>query len=72
MESKNLKILEIHSLSNEQFNREKEDGDLNENALYLTPDEEIVEEINESSKNSQIPTAKAVYEFVMKALNGGV
>jgi hypothetical protein len=69
MEERNLSILEIHSLSNEQFNHAKENGDLNENALYLIPDEEIVEEINENSLNSQIPTAKAVYDLVQEVLS---
>ena len=41
MLTENLPILKIHNLSQEQYDRELEAGNIDENALYLTPDEEI-------------------------------
>lgn len=37
----NLSTLKIHKLTNAQYERELEAGNIDENALYLTPDEEI-------------------------------
>ena len=39
--TENLTTLKIHKLSQEQYNRELESGNIDETALYLTPDEEI-------------------------------
>jgi hypothetical protein len=39
--TKTLPILEIHKLSKAQYEREKAAGRINEDAIYLTPDEEI-------------------------------
>lgn len=36
----NLSTLKIHKLTQEQYDREREAGRLDENAIYLTPDEE--------------------------------
>lgn len=41
MITENLSTLQIHKLSQEQYNREFEAGRLNEQAIYLTPEEEI-------------------------------
>lgn len=41
MKTENLSTLKIHKLSQEQYNREVQNGTIDENALYLTPDEEI-------------------------------
>ena len=41
MKTENLSTLKIHKLTQEQYNRELEAGRIDENALYLTPDEEI-------------------------------
>lgn len=40
---KNLSALQIHQMSKEQYERELAAGRIDENALYLTPDE-ITEE----------------------------
>ena len=37
----NVSTLQIHKLTQEQYDRELAAGRLDENALYLTPDEEI-------------------------------
>lgn len=41
MITENLSTLKIHKLTKEQYERECEAGNLDANALYLTPDEEI-------------------------------
>ena len=41
MITENLPILKIHKMTEAQFKREKEAGRTEENALYLTPDEDI-------------------------------
>ena len=53
----NLSILKIHKLTKEQYERELNAGNIDENALYLIPDEEIdlsnyatIEELNKIPK----------------------
>lgn len=41
MITENLSTLKIHKLSQAQYDREKEAGNLDETALYLTPDTEV-------------------------------
>jgi hypothetical protein len=41
MITENLSTLKIHKLTQAQYDRELEAGRIDENALYLTPDEEI-------------------------------
>lgn len=41
MITENLSNLKIHKLTKEQYTRELNAGNIDENALYLTPDEEI-------------------------------
>lgn len=41
MNTENLSTLKIHKLTQAQYDRELEAGNIDENALYLTPDEEI-------------------------------
>ena len=38
MITENLSTLKIHKLSQEQYDRELENGNLDESALYLTPE----------------------------------
>ena len=40
MNTESLSTLKIHKLTEAQYNRELEAGNLDENALYLVPDEE--------------------------------
>ncbi len=56
MITENLSTLKIHRLTQEQYDRELEAGRIDENAIYLTPDEEIdmsiyatVEQLNEKA-----------------------
>ena len=39
MKTKELPVLDIHEMSEEQYKREKEAGRIDEDSLYLTPDE---------------------------------
>ena len=39
MITENLSTLKIHKLTQEQYNRELANGNLDDSALYLTPDE---------------------------------
>ena len=41
MITENLSTLKIHKLTQEQYERELAAGRIDENAIYLTPDEEI-------------------------------
>lgn len=41
MITENLSTLKIHKLSKEQYERELAAGRIDENALYLTPDEDV-------------------------------
>lgn len=41
MITENLSTLKIHKLTQEQYDREKAAGNIDPNALYLTPDEEV-------------------------------
>lgn len=62
MLTENLSTLKIHKLTQEQYNRELESGNIDEVALYLTPDEEIdlskyatIEQMGDSiSQKSQV------------------
>ena len=45
MITENLSTLKIHKLTQEQYNRELDDGNIDPNALYLTPDEEILSSV---------------------------
>ena len=42
METKNLSTLKIHKLSQEQYLRELEAGNIDEYALYLTPSDDDI------------------------------
>lgn len=41
MITENLSTLKIHRLTQEQYDRELANGTLDQNAIYLTPDEEV-------------------------------
>lgn len=41
MVTENLSTLKIHKLTQTQYDRELENGNIDENALYLTPEEVI-------------------------------
>ena len=46
MITENLSTLKIHKLTQEQYDRELAAGNIDANALYLTPDEEVMNKFN--------------------------
>ena len=50
MITENLSTLKIHKLTKEQYNRELSAGRIDENALYLTPDEDSIDLSNYATK----------------------
>lgn len=67
MIEKNLPSLKIHKLTQEQYNKLQQNGELESEAFYLVDDEvELDTEITENSTHNTIPTSKAVYDLVQK------
>ena len=68
MKTENLSALEIHKLSQEQYDREYDAGNIDETAIYLTTDDgteqELTQTVNEDSTSTQVPSAKAVFELI--------
>lgn len=63
MITENLLTLKIHKLTQAQYDRELEAGNLDDNALYLTPDEGIA--IDTTLTQSGIPAdSKAVGDAI--------
>lgn len=69
MKTTNVPTLKIHKLTQEQYDRELANGNIDENAIYLTPDEEIdlspyatIEQLNgkaNTSHGNHVPTTEA-------------
>lgn len=55
MITENLSTLKIHKLTQAQYEREREAGRLDENAIYLTPDE--AEDLNKYVTTDQLTSA---------------
>ena len=67
MIEKNLPSIKIHKLTQEQYNKLQQNGELESEAFYLVDDEvELDTEITENSTHKTIPTSKAVYDLVQK------
>jgi hypothetical protein len=68
MKTEDLSTLKIHKLTQAQYDRELAAGNLDENAIYLTPEEELkidlVEVLNNTVTHEQIPSAQATVEYV--------
>ena len=59
----NISTLKIHKLTQEQYDRELEAGNIDETALYLTPDEGI--DLSEYAKTADVNTGlNKVYNSV--------
>lgn len=65
MIAENLSTLKIHKLTQEQYDREREAGRLDENALYLTPDRSFV--VDDALSN--ISTNPVQNQVIYEALN---
>lgn len=67
MITENISTLKIHKLTEKQFNREKEAGNLDTNAIYLTPDEGVYADQTYSPTSSNAQSGKAVAEAIEDA-----
>ena len=68
MITNNLSTLKIHKLTQAQYDREVANGTIDENAIYLTPDEEIGGSWTEEQKEE----IKAyVREYINQVILGG-
>ena len=65
MITENLSTLKIHKLTQEQYDREANAGNIDENALYLTPDEEI--DLSQYATTEQL-NGMATEEYVDNAI----
>ena len=52
MITNNLSTLKINKLTQEQYNRELEAGNIDANALYLTPEEQVQPDWNQNDPNA--------------------
>lgn len=69
MKTENLSTLKIHKLTQEQYDRELAAGRIDENALYLTPDEEI--DLSPYAIASEVAATYATIETA-EALNNAI
>jgi hypothetical protein len=78
MITENLSTLKIHKLKKEQYDREFGAGRIDENALYLTPDEEMdlsgyatVEQLNTKADTEHTHTTSDITDF-QESLNTAI
>ena len=76
MITQNISTLKIHKLTEEQYERELEAGNIDENALYLTPDEPVKtiiagENISIAETDSQVIISAAAGMSSDSEINGG-
>ena len=64
MITENLSTLKIHKLTKEQYERELSAGNVDQNALYLTPYEEVVSNVSEVEISDTPPTDENVEIWV--------
>ena len=72
MITENLSTLKIYKLTQEQYDKRLEEGTLEENALYLTPDEEVdlsgyatIELLDEKVSTSRTINGKTLNEDII-------
>lgn len=53
----------MHKLTQEQYNREFENGSLEENALYLTPEIERIGDLSQLKTNAKGSIVEAINEL---------
>ena len=71
MITENVPVLKMHKLTQEQYNREFENGNLEENALYLTPEIERIGDLSQLKTNAKTSIVDAINEIfdMLNALN---
>lgn len=75
MQTQNISTLKIHKLSQEQYERERLAGNLDETALYLTPEEEIyatTDEVNEALASSKAYTNEQIAAIPTPDVSGQI
>lgn len=63
MITENLAVLKLHKLTQEQYNREFENGNLDQSALYLTPEEERIGDLSSLKTNAKTSIVDAINEL---------
>lgn len=63
MFTENVSTLQIHKLTQEQYNREFENGNLDETALYLTPEVERIGDLANLKTNAKTSVVDAINEL---------
>lgn len=63
MITENLSTLKIHKLTQAQYDRELEAGNIDESALYLTPEEEIIGDLLKLKTNTKTSIVDAINEI---------
>ena len=62
MKTENLSTLKIHKLTKTQYKRELDAGRIDENALYLTPSEEV-NSVNGKTMDTKIDKIKVLIKY---------
>ena len=70
MITENISTLKIHKLTQEQYERELAAGTLEDNALYLTPDEVI--DLSDYATTEQLNTKAPAYTYGTADKTAGV
>ena len=63
MKTENISTLKIHKLTQEQYNREFENGTLEETSMYLTPEVEKIGELSNLKTNAKGSIVDAINEL---------
>ena len=71
MKTENVSTLKINKLTQTQYDREIENGNVEENALYLIPETEKVGELSDLKTNSKSSIVDAINELydLLNSLN---
>lgn len=71
MITENVSTLQIHKLTEEQYHRELESGNIEENTIYLTPEIERIGDLSQLKTNAKGSIVEAINELydMLSALN---
>lgn len=71
MITKDVSTLNVHKLTNEQYERLLRSGDIDEYALYLTPDDNYTRSQIDTMLNNRIPECSTLNEGqFLRVVNG--
>ena len=63
MKTENVSALKIHKMSQEQFDREFENGNISDVEMYLTPDVDKVGDLSNLRTNAKTSVVDAINEL---------